>query len=416
MNPLPVQRASQLASTGPQTQWLVEGLWSDQAVGILGGEPKCCKSFMALDVAVSVASGAACLRQFQVRRSGPVLLFPAEDSLAVVRQRLEGIAAAAQVPFDSLPVQVITAPSLRLDTPTDRSRLSQTVQQLRPILLILDPLIRLHRVDENDASQIAGLLSYLRELQRQFQLAVLLVHHARKDSNSSRPGQALRGSSELHGWGDSNLYMRRKGSQLTLSTEHRAAPGQDHIPLQLTQSGPSLALTVLEHSVIEPATPTPPVDRVRQTLAQLQEPAPLNHLRKLCGMRTAAVCSALTELSAKGEVVRDARGYQLKLSFPVSRPIDPQGNGNGKHSLCSSGGSGSAGTQPERRSGALRTAGGRARSDAPPGQLLRGHGKSDKSSPSFKQGMQITLCFAQRCANGSTLKPRRKRRARCGKS
>jgi hypothetical protein len=37
-----------------------------------------------------------------------VLLFPAEDSLAVVRQRLEGIAAAAQVSFASLPVQVIT--------------------------------------------------------------------------------------------------------------------------------------------------------------------------------------------------------------------------------------------------------------------------------------------------------------------
>jgi predicted Rossmann fold nucleotide-binding protein DprA/Smf involved in DNA uptake len=101
--------------------------------------------------------------------------------------------------------------------------------------------------------------------------------------------------------------------------------------------GPALALTVLERSVIEPVTPATPVDRVRQTLAQLQEPATLNHLRKLCGMRTAAVCSALTELSAKGEVVRDARGYQLKLSFPVSRPIDPQGNGNGKH-LCSSGG------------------------------------------------------------------------------
>ena len=116
MNPFPVQRASQLASSGPQTQWLVEDLWTEQAVGILGGEPKCCKSFLALDVAVSVASGTACLRQFPVRRSGPVLLFPAEDSLAVVRQRLEGIAAAAQVPFAPLPVQVITAPSLRLDS------------------------------------------------------------------------------------------------------------------------------------------------------------------------------------------------------------------------------------------------------------------------------------------------------------
>ena len=332
MNPLPVQRASQLESLGPQTQWLVDELWTDQAAGILGGEPKCCKSFLALDVAVSVASGAACLRQFPVRRSGPVLLFPAEDSLAVVRQRLEGIASAAQVPFASLPVQVITAPSLRLDTATDRQRLSHTVQQQHPVLLILDPLIRLHRVDENDATQIAALLSYLRELQRKFQLAVMVVHHARKDSQSSRPGQALRGSSELHGWDDSNLYLRRKGSQLTLSTEHRAAPSHDHIPLQLAESASALALTVVERSAAQPDVPPTPTQQVRQALAQLQEPTPVHQLQKLCGIRTATVCSALAELSASGEVIRDTSGYQLKLPLPVSRPIAPKGNGNGKRS------------------------------------------------------------------------------------
>jgi hypothetical protein len=332
MNPLPVQRASQLSSAGPQTQWLVEELWTEQAVGILGGEPKCCKSFLALDVAVSVASGAACLRQFPVRRHGPVLLFPAEDSLAVVRQRLEGIATAAQVAFASLPVDVITAPALRLDTAADRERLANTVQSLKPTLLILDPLIRLHRVDENDASQIAALLSYLRELQRKFQLAVLLVHHARKDSQASRPGQALRGSSELHGWGDSNLYMRRKGSQLTLSTEHRAAPGQDHIPLQLTEAGSVVALKVAERSSVEPEASASPTEHVRQALAQVREPIPVQQLQKLCGIRTAKVCSALAELSAKGQVVHDARGYQLKLALPVSPPIDPKGNGNGKRS------------------------------------------------------------------------------------
>src|SRR6476646_2918224 len=116
MNQLPVQRASELSVDSPSlTQWLVQGLWSDQAVGILGGEPKCCKSFLALDLAVSVASGASCLRRFAVRRTGPVLLFPAEDSLAVVRRRLEGICSAADVDFQSLPVEVITAPTLRLD-------------------------------------------------------------------------------------------------------------------------------------------------------------------------------------------------------------------------------------------------------------------------------------------------------------
>src|SRR6202041_1964234 len=108
------QSLKQMAS-----QWLVQGLWSDQAVGILGGEPKCCKSFLALDLAVSVASGTPCLRRFVVRRTGPVLLFPAEDSLAVVRRRLEGICSAADVGSQSLPVEVITVPTIRLDAPKD---------------------------------------------------------------------------------------------------------------------------------------------------------------------------------------------------------------------------------------------------------------------------------------------------------
>jgi len=323
VNTLPVQRASQLSTTGAQTQWLVENLWADQAVGILGGEPKCCKSFLALDVAVSVASGASCLRQFPVRRTGKVLLFPAEDSLAIVRRRLEGIAAAAGVAFASLPIDVITAPSLRLDAVTDRQRLSNTVEHLQPLLLILDPLIRLHRVDENDATQIAALLSYLRELQRQFHLAVLLVHHARKDSNSSRPGQALRGSSELHGWGDSNLYMRRRASQLTLSTEHRAAPSQDHIPLQLIENGSAISLGILENPMAQASPQQTPLERVHQTLAQLKEPVSVQQLRKLCGIRTAVVCSALVDLCQRGDVIRDSTGYRIKGAFPVSHPIDP---------------------------------------------------------------------------------------------
>ena len=71
-----------------------------------------------------------------------------------------------------------------------------------------DPFVRLHRIDENTASEVAPLLAYLRELQRTLGCAVALVHHARKGGHA-RAGQALRGSSELHAWGGSNLYLRR---------------------------------------------------------------------------------------------------------------------------------------------------------------------------------------------------------------
>jgi hypothetical protein len=313
MNALPVSLASDLEDAGSAPRWLIEGLWADAAVGVLGGEPKCCKSFLALDVAVSVASGRPCLRSFAVRRAGPVLLFPAEDPLAVVRRRLEGIAAAAGTGLQGLPVHVITAPKLLLDNPDDRGRLARTVEAIRPVLLVLDPFIRLHRVDENAASEVAPLLGYLRELQRRFDLAVMLVHHARKDSRGARPGQALRGTSDLHGWGDSNLYLRRKGSGLRLSVEHRAAPARENIPIGLVErpSGPALCLVDADADDVPDARPDA-AGRIIEALAGDARGASARELRRRCSMRSSTLCAELPALVAGGRLERTPDGlYRL---------------------------------------------------------------------------------------------------------
>ncbi|MFC1462592.1 AAA family ATPase, partial [Verrucomicrobiota bacterium] len=336
MSTLPVKRACELTDTGDEPGWLIDGLWADQAVGMLGGEPKCCKSFLALDIAVGVASGYPCLRRFQIRRTGPVLLFPAEDALGVVHRRIEGICNAAGASIDNLPLFVITAPRLLLDLPQDRERLRETVGALRPVLLVLDPFIRLHRADENASKEIAPLLGYLRELQREFHTAVLLVHHVRKGSSKDRPGQALRGSSDMHGWGDSNLYLRRNHAHLLLSVEHRAAPSRNDIPVDLVSAGDSLALSVLDE-VPDPEPPQPSTaERVIQALAQAALPLSSQQLRRLCRVRTATLCGTLAELRRQGRVVHGPNGYSLAAStdkLPVSlpdAPIGPRVNGNGK--------------------------------------------------------------------------------------
>ena len=174
---------------GEEHRWLVTGLWSEQAVGIVGGEPKCCKSFLALDLAVSVASGTPCLRRFVVPKAGRVLLYAAEDALHIVRHRLDGIASAAGIALADLDIQVITVPVLRLDLAAHRRNLAETVDRLRPRLLILDPFVRLHRIDENASGEVAPLLAYLRELQRRYGVAVLVVHHAKK-GGAGRPSLA----------------------------------------------------------------------------------------------------------------------------------------------------------------------------------------------------------------------------------
>jgi AAA domain len=309
MNPLPTVRAAQLAAAPSAPSWLIEGLWSDQAVGIIGGEPKCCKSFLALELAVAIASGRPCLRCFHTVQRGPVLLFAAEDAALVVRRRLEGIAAVAGVDFESLDVHIITVPTLRLDRHDDRQALAATVAQLRPALLVLDPFVRLHGIDENAAAEVAPLLAYLRQLQRELHTAVALVHHARKGAAHERGGQALRGSSEFHAWGDSNLYMRRIGGQLQLSVEHRAAPGRSWLPLALSEDPPALQI------VEQPPTPVAATrpscrERIEKLLAEAGEPLSQKHIRNSVHARTADVSQALTALVADRRVIKTAAGYQ----------------------------------------------------------------------------------------------------------
>jgi len=336
MNALPVSRACDLTAQTDGAHWLIDQLWAEQAVGILGGEPKCCKSFLALDIAVSVAAGTPCLRQFPVRRNGPVLLYPAEDSLGVVRERLEGICSAAGAALDALPLYVITAPRVLLDLPQDRERLRRTVADLKPVLLVLDPFIRLHRTDENASKEVAPLLGYLRELQREYRTAVLLVHHVRKRAGKERPGQALRGSSDLHGWGDSNLYLRRNNTHLILSVEHRAAPPENDIPLNLHREASALSLAILD--TMPPTQPRTATDAERIIQAMLQASTPLSaqQLRHRCRMRTATVYRTLAALRDQNRIMRESDGYRLNpnpkeenASLPAS-PIGNTGSGSGK--------------------------------------------------------------------------------------
>lgn len=229
---LPVVRADELAPRPAAARWLVRDLWLRAAVGIIGGQPKCGKTWLGLELAVSVAAAAPCLGCYAVDDPGPALVYLAEDAAADVRDRVDSICRRRNVAIEHLDLFVITVPALRLDTQSDRARLAATVAELRPRLLLLDPLVRLHRLDENSASEISGLLAFLRELQRRFDLAVVLVHHAGK-RDRARPGQSLRGSSDLHSWTDSAAYLRREGEALTLQLEHRSAPSPPAVRLRL---------------------------------------------------------------------------------------------------------------------------------------------------------------------------------------
>ena len=314
MSPLPTLTPVELEDRPRHQHWLVDTLWGRQAVGIIGGEPKCGKSFLALDLAVAVAAGVPCLRRFETDQSGPVVMFAAEDAGHIVRTRLQSITRAAGADFDTLEIAVIDVPVLRLDHRIDRQRLHETIERIRPRLLVLDPLVRLHGVDENAVADIAPILAFLRDLQRRFATAVVLVHHARK-SGATRPGQALRGSSELHAWGDSNLYLRRRDNQIVMTVEHRAAPGLNDVEIELADGqGPALRLRrqVPDKAVPEQQTAE---QRIVEVLAEAEKPLSQAQIRKRAAARNATVSATLHKLLQQGRVERAPKAcYRLARS------------------------------------------------------------------------------------------------------
>lgn len=317
---LDVMRAADLQA--PSTfspPWLIEQLWSANAVGILGGMPKSLKTWMALEMAVAVASGSSCLGEFAVPAAGPVMLYAAEEGPAALRGRLESLVHHRGLHLSEVDVRVITEDSLRLDRTGDQERLQDTLELHRPLLLILDPLVRLHAIDENAAGEIAALLGYLRLLQRKTGTAIALVHHSRKNlSANGGAGYSLRGSSDLYAWVDSFLYLRRHHGQVLLSAEHRSASGAGPLALELAhaEAGPYLKLASPTNAS-EPDQRDPLLEQILTVLGQSSQPRTAENLRSSLQVRNQRLVEALRQLCELNKVVRLPHGYALQSNDPV---------------------------------------------------------------------------------------------------
>ena len=313
---LPVVRVGEIPREESPRRWLIEGLWGASAVGLIGGHPKGGKTFLALDIALSVASGTPCLGTYPVMEPGRALVYLAEDSLQAVRARTEALARHRRLALGDLDLYVITSSSLRLDLAPYRARLLRMVERIRPRVLVLDPLVRLHSRDENSATEIAELLSHLRALQRRFDVAVVLVHHARKSgAPHGQPGQSLRGSGDLWAWSDSALYLRRSGEHMILSMEHRAAAAPDPVFVRLAHADQErVHLEVLAGHVDKSHQGRPPITEALVCALAEEQPLTREQLRSRLSVRNERLGEALTALERDGRIERGSEGWRLVSS------------------------------------------------------------------------------------------------------
>jgi hypothetical protein len=320
---LPVSRANDLDIRHPEKAWLIESMWAYGAVGIIGGPPKCCKSWLGLDMALSVASGSPCLDRFAVQRPGPALIFLAEDALPAIRARIEALCTHRQIPIESLDLYVITASSLRLDLTQDQKRLKATVEAFKPRLLLLDPLVRLHRLDENSAADISNLLGFIREMQRSYDTAIVLVHHLSK-RHYAQPGQALRGSSDLHAFGDCNAYLVRRNDHILLTLEHRAAKPPDPIALELLSQPDGSAAHLEIASPDNITTDLSLNEQILDLLRHADKPMTRTTIRKHLKCNNQRLGKILLELNKQGLILRTSSGWVNTQSHRLDRQTNTE--------------------------------------------------------------------------------------------
>jgi len=318
--PFSYVKACDLPERPHKHRMLVEDLWVECGVGVVGGPPKHYKTWVVLDLAVSVASGTSCLGRFAVPQPGPVLIYAAEDQNHAVRERLAGLCESRGIVLSDLPVHVITEPALHLDCPVERARFRQTVLEVQPRVIILDPLVRVYgNVDENSAAEVSSFLAYLRALQREMNVAVVVVHHAKKSPASHQAaGQSLRGSGDLYAWVDSLLYLRKHKGQLEMAVEHRSVPSRDPVPIELVKTSPHPPHLV----VVERASNDDPVSHDRSILSFLTSGSQVKtteEIRKALGLRKERVVGLLRQMEAAGRIRRDGRSWRRTGGDGASR-------------------------------------------------------------------------------------------------
>lgn len=323
--PFPVCHVADVEPIPPERQWLIEELWLTQGVGVLGGAPKTCKTWIAAELALAVASGAAAFGRYPVRDPGSVLFFGAEDSQQALRTRFEGIAGRRGVALSNAALFLLDVAQLRLDEPGQVERLAATIAARQPRLLVLDPFVRLARIDENSAAEVSAVLGALRDLQRAHGVAILLVHHARKAAGSS-PTQAFRGSGDFGAWGDSNLHVSRRATELVLRLEHRSAAAPEPLRLRLAaEPAPHLALLSSGQPPASPAAAGGGLElELLRLLGASPRPQPTTELRELVRRRKADVVAALESLEAAGLALRSAHGWtRRQRPEPPAAPEEP---------------------------------------------------------------------------------------------
>lgn len=218
-------------------EWLVERAVPVGSLAVLYGPPKSAKTFLALDMALSVATGRDELHGLKLR-PGRTLYVLAEGGASMMGDRLrawlQSRGSSTGENFSLHPRGLNLADNTAIDALLEHAGSDWD-------LIVVDTLARCMAGDENSVKDMNAAIRGCDMIRERTGGAVLLVHHSGKDRS-----KGMRGSTALLGAVDSVIQMQpRGGSQFSFDVEElrHGEPGAGAW-LSLKSVGASAALTV----------------------------------------------------------------------------------------------------------------------------------------------------------------------------
>lgn len=186
----------------PDPRFLVTDMIIENGLGFLYGPPGCGKSFVALDLALSLASGLESWMGRQITQKGGVLYLAGEGRSGAKRRTM---AWANGRGCHDLGVNFHMAfESLNFMQAADIETLERTIELLierrgeTPVLIVVDTVSRvLPGAKENDQADMTLFVQACDRVRQRFGCAVMGVHHSAKGSGQMRGSTVLLGAADF---------------------------------------------------------------------------------------------------------------------------------------------------------------------------------------------------------------------------
>jgi 5S rRNA maturation endonuclease (ribonuclease M5) len=288
VDPFPVLSIGEMArrvDAAPPAKFIVRRLLVEGDYGVMGATKKFGKTFAMGDLAVTVAAGGSFLGQYPVDRAGPVLLFAGEGGQRKIVRRCRAIAAHHGIVLDDLPLYVYERAPKLADL-EQVARLAATVEQIRPVLVIVDPAyLAVSGAETYSLTSMGTLLERAQLICQSAGSGLIVSHHWNKTGQGSTADR-FTGS----GWAE---WGRVLISGSTLSTNHDTATGRTNTVCKLEVIGDEIGDTEIlyrrEVWVDDPDDLASPMHYVVTAVDPGEVPRNSSATGELAGMAPAAV-------------------------------------------------------------------------------------------------------------------------------